>query len=108
MSWRSALVAFPLALAPGLADAAEGDAACAVDLGALNASFEETIARLTAAGDADQVEKCAALRHHIDVMTSAREIFQRCLTGLAQRENVGQMIDLIEDFNTILAQQKCE
>ena len=108
MSWRSALVAFPLALAPGLAMAAEGDAACATDLAALDDSFEETIARLTAAGQAGHDEKCAALRHHIDVMASAREVFQRCLTGLAQRENVGQMSDSIEDFNFIIAQQKCE
>ncbi len=104
---RSVLMGVVLALAPAPAFAAEGDAACVTDLAAVDKSFRETIARLEAAGNAPRGEKCAALRHHIDVMTRGREVFQRCLSGLPQRENVGQMNDSIQDFEGIVLLQRC-
>ncbi len=110
MSWRFclAVAAFVPALALASASTARTSPACGADLAAVDASFEETLARLEAAWKGEQEEKCAAIRHHIEVMTNAGDVFMRCLTGMAQRENVGQMSDSIEDFTYVLADQGCE
>lgn len=81
--------------------------ACKADLAKVAASFDETLARLDKAAKGDQAEKCAAYRHHIDVMIHGRDVFLRCLTGFDQREDVLQLKLSIDDFRTIVANQHC-
>jgi hypothetical protein len=106
------LVALAVFLAAAsLAPAVAGEIApgCDADLAAVDASFDETMTRLQAAGSADQAEKCAALHHHIDVMTKAGEVFQRCLAeGHDKGENLGQVYGTIADFQDILVEQGCQ
>ena len=103
----TALVLFTL-LAPLAARAAEAAPACAKDLLAVQASFDETAARLQAAQSADHAEKCAALHHHIDVMMSCRDVFLRCRPPGAERDaDLAQLATSITDFQTILKRQKC-
>lgn len=80
---------------------AEDDAAnsCEAELQSLDASFRETQQRVESAWDSnDDDKKCAAVRHHLEVMRHAGDVFDRCMTGHERDENVGQMIDTIEDF----------
>jgi hypothetical protein len=93
-----------LALSPGFAAT---PATCPADLAKVDDSFAETQTRLDAAGEADDAEKCAAIRHHIDVMSAAREVFMRCLTGHDFGENVGQIDGTIDDFRILLRERKC-
>ncbi len=94
---RAALAAGFLVL--GLASAA---ADCRADLAATDKSFEETLKRLESVAKGTQAEKCAAYRSHVEVMTKGRDVFMRCMTGYSQRENVGQMNDSLEDFDTLI------
>lgn len=75
---------------------------CREDLAAVDRSFTETLERLEKAKNAAQAEKCVVYRQHVEVMTRAREVFNRCQTGLTRRENVGQMNDSIEDFEELI------
>ena len=72
---------------------------CDAELAAVDASFVETEARLEKAGNADQAEKCAAARHHIEVMANGVDVFLRCTPdGHDKRENIGQLMVSIADF----------
>ena len=109
------LVGFGLALAVAITltssalRAQESAPGCAGELAAVEASFEETIARLDASGSAGQGEKCDAIRHHLDVMASGIEVFERCLPpGHDRDENIGQLAVSIEDFALILSRQGCD
>ena len=53
-----------------------------------------------------QAEKCAAYRLHVRDMEHARDVFLRCMSGHAQRENAGHMIGSIADWEEII-QDKC-
>ena len=89
------LVALSFAPAPARSD-------CRDDLAAVDRSLEETIERLEQVKNGTPGEKCPVYRRHVEVMTRARAVFQRCNTGLTQRENVGQMNDSIEDFQELI------
>jgi hypothetical protein len=81
---------------------------CNADLAAVDASFEETIARLDGVANGGDAEKCAAYRHHVDVMLKGREVFLRCLPeGHDQTENVLQLEVSIVDFESIIADKQC-
>jgi hypothetical protein len=80
-----------LAAGPAAAD-------CREDLAGVDRSFEETMERLEKVKNAPPAEQCAAYRAHVEIMTRAREVFNRCQTGRTRTENVGQMSDSIEDF----------
>src|SRR5262245_51094336 len=74
-------------------------ASCPKDFEAMEASFVETQERLEKDFKGDKATKCAAIAHHIDVMKTAIDTFNRCLPeGFEQRENVGQLAVSIEDF----------
>ena len=72
---------------------------CDADLAAVEASFDETQARLEKSGTAEQAEKCAAIRHHVEVMANGANVMQRCLPdGHDKGENVAQLVGSIADF----------
>ena len=84
--------------APGMAVAASVGT-CDADLAALEASFDESQARLEKSGSADQAEKCAAIRHHVEVMANGANVMQRCLReGHDKGENVAQLVGSIADL----------
>lgn len=101
------LPAIGLMVLATVATRGETPAACKADLAEIALSFDETLARLDKAAKGDKAEKCAAYRHHIDVMIRGREVFLRCLTGFEQQENVLQLDVSIGDFRTIVANQHC-
>src|SRR5260221_14141789 len=88
------------------AHAAGSPPTCAGDLAAVEASFDETIARLEAAGTADHTEKCAALEHHIAVMTNGPDVYLRCRPDDHDRgEAAAQLNASIGDFKVITKKQ---
>jgi hypothetical protein len=103
---RLALIALALAL-PTLA-AAQVTPACRADLNTVDDSFAETLGRLDRAARAGDAEKCAAVDHHIQVMTSGRDVYLRCLPSDHDRnENVAQLNASIDDFLVIRRNLKC-
>jgi hypothetical protein len=81
---------------------------CPADLSGVDASFEETQARLQKAGNADRAEKCAAIRHHVEVMANGINVFQRCMPdGHDKGENIAQLGASIGDFLDINEAQGC-
>jgi len=87
------------ALTPSALAAETSSATCDADLAAVGASFDETQARLDAAASADQAEKCAAIRRHVEVMANGINVFQRCLPGGHDKgENIAQLVGSIADF----------
>ena len=96
-----------LGLSPS-ADAQEFAPGCNADLAAVDASFGETLDRLDSVANGSDAEKCAAYRHHVDVMLKGRDVFLRCLPeGRDQTENVLQLELSIADFETIIANKQC-
>ena len=91
----AAFAAIALAPAPAGAD-------CRDDLAAVDRSFKDTLARLEKVKNGKPAQKCPVYRRHVEVMARARGVFQRCNSGLTQRENVGQMNDSIEDFQELI------
>jgi hypothetical protein len=100
--WRHGFRAAVLAVALLMGGLAPAAADCRDDLAAVEKSFEETMARLESVKDGTQAQKCVAYRSHVEIMTRARDVFQRCQSGTTQRENVGQMNDSIGDFMEII------
>jgi hypothetical protein len=98
---QAALVASLLLL--GVVPAA---ADCRADLATTDKSFEATLQRLESVAKGTQAQKCAAYRSHVQVMIKGRDVFMRCMTGYAQRENVGQMNDSLEEFHELI-KRKC-
>jgi hypothetical protein len=103
-----ALVGFLVSLLSSIASAQQPAPTCRTDLAAVEDSFDETLARLEKAGRADQAEKCAAVAHHLDVMSKARTVYVRCLPpGHDREENIAQINATIADFRDIQANLKC-
>jgi hypothetical protein len=99
------LVGLLLAAAPAWA---QGDPACRAEIADVNASFDETLARLNGVSKDDTLEiKCAAIRHHIDVMLKAADVFSRCTTGHGREENMGQALGTAADFEDIASDMGC-
>lgn len=104
---RFALAALLFA-APATVRAAEFAPGCDADLAKVDESFQETMTRLEGVAKGTEAEKCAAYRHHVDVMTKGIEVFMRCMPeGHDQREHVGQLAVSIEDFNYMIEDKKC-
>ncbi len=103
---RLAVVLAVLAIGP--VHAAEPPATCAADLAAVEASFDETQARLEKMSQADKVELCAAIKHHIEVMANGIAVFGRCMEdGHDKGENIAQLAASIDDFLYINQNQGC-
>lgn len=81
---------------------------CGADLFGVDASFEETQARLNKVKKEDHVELCAAVKHHIEVMANGINVYQRCLApGHDKSENIAQLVASIDDFLYINENQGC-
>lgn len=108
MLLKSPLVAAFFAVAPLPALAVEMTPACQKDLTDVDASFEETQVRLEKAGKADQTEKCAAIKHHVEVMANGINVYLRCLPdGHDKNENLAQLAASVGDFLDINHNEGC-
>jgi hypothetical protein len=83
-------------------------ATCATDMPAVDASFEETQARLAKITPDDHDELCAAVKHHVEVMANGINVFQKCQPpGHDKGENIAQLAASIGDFLDISDAQGC-
>ena len=107
-AYRLVLLAVVLAVSSAHAAEFNPPATCEADLAAVDASFEETQARLDKVTKADKVEMCAAIKHHIEVMANGINVFQRCQPpGHDKGENIAQLAASIGDFLDINDAQGC-
>jgi hypothetical protein len=81
---------------------------CPAELAAVDASFDETQQRLKSAWESnDDGKKCVAIRHHLEIMRHAGDVFDVCTTGHGREENLGQVIGTIADFEDIASEMGC-
>jgi hypothetical protein len=80
-----ALPATPAAAGP------TGKPACARELAMTETSLLKTLVRMQSIAKAGQTEKCETYRAHAEVVVRARDVFERCSTGAAREQDVGQM-----------------
>ena len=75
---------------------------------AVDSSFRETLGNLQKSGRSAAVPsaRCAAYKHHIDVMKNASAISSRCTTEPDRTPEL-QMSGTIADINDTLKNEKC-
>jgi hypothetical protein len=83
---------------------------CTKDLSSVDSSFQETLGNLQRSGRSAAVPsaRCAAYKHHIEVMKNASAIFARCTTEPDRTQNLSQMDGTIADINDTLKTEKCQ
>jgi uncharacterized Rossmann fold enzyme len=78
---------------------------CRRDLAMANRLIEAVAGRENSVRPGDFAGLCRLLRQNLQDMTKAREPMNRCLTGHAHGENVGQMDASIADIRDVLARR---
>src|SRR5438270_10852950 len=83
---------------------------CTKDMSSIDSSFQETLGNLQRSGRSAAVPsaRCAAYKHHIEVMKNASAIFARCTTEPDRTQNLNQMDGTIADINDTLKTEKCQ
>jgi hypothetical protein len=83
---------------------------CTKDLASVDSSFQETLGNLQKSGRSAAVPsaRCAAYKHHIEVMKNASAIFARCTTEPDRTQNISQMDGTIADIKDTLKTEKCQ
>jgi hypothetical protein len=82
---------------------------CSKDMSLVDTSFQETLGNLQRSGRSAAVPsaRCAAYKHHIEVMMKASAIFARCTTEPDRTENMNQMSGTIAEITDTLKNEKC-
>ena len=80
-----AIPAAPAAAAPG------AKPACAHELAVTETSLLKTLVRMQSVGKASASEQCETYRAHAAVVAKARDVFERCSTGAARTQDLGDM-----------------
>jgi hypothetical protein len=83
---------------------------CTKEMSSVDSSFQETLGNLQKSGRSAAVPaaRCAAYKHHIEVMKNASQIFARCTTEPDRTQNISQMDGTIADINDTLKSEKCQ
>jgi hypothetical protein len=83
---------------------------CTKDMSSVDSSFQETLGNLQRSGRSAAVPsaRCAAYKHHIEVMKNASAIFDRCTTEPDRTQNLSQMDGTIADIKDALKSEKCK
>jgi hypothetical protein len=99
------LLALALAFAVPAAPAAAGPAkpACARELAMTETSLLKTLVRMQAVAKVSPSEQCETYRAHAAVVAKARGVFERCSTGPAREQNIGQMDGALDRVKTAIA-----
>lgn len=79
---------------------------CSGELAQASRLVEEVAARDRQGPIADTAKLCQTLRANRSAMTRAAYIMNKCLSGHARGENVGQLLASVEDIDGII-RQKC-
>jgi hypothetical protein len=79
-------------------------------MSSVDSSFQETLGNLQKSGRSAAVPsaRCAAYKHHIEVMKNASAIFARCTTEPDRTQNISQMDGTIADIKDALKTEKCQ
>jgi hypothetical protein len=101
---RFLAAAFALALsaAPAVAGPAPKPA-CARELAMTETNLLKTLLRMQSAGKVSQTEKCEVYRDHAAAVSRARDVFERCSTGPARAQDVGQMEGALDRVQVAIA-----
>ena len=84
------VLAFAVAAAPAVAGPVAAPA-CARELAVTETSLLKTLVRMQGVGKASAPEQCETYRAHAAVVTKARDVFERCSTGAARTQDLGDM-----------------
>jgi hypothetical protein len=93
------VLAFAVPAAPALA-APGAKPACAHELAVTETSLLKTLVRMQSVGKANASEQCETYRAHAAVVAKARDVFERCSTGPARAQDLGDMdgaLDRVKD-----------
>jgi hypothetical protein len=101
---RCLAAAFALALsaAPAVAGPAPKPA-CAHELAVTETSLLKTLLRMQGTGKASQTEQCEVYRVHAAAVSKARDVFERCSSGPARAQDVGQMDGALDRVKVAIA-----
>ncbi len=87
-------IAVILAVAVQIAPAAAAPGAtptCARELAVTETSLLKTLVRMQNVGKASASEQCETYRAHAAVVAKARDVFERCSSGAARAQDLGDM-----------------
>ena len=82
-----------------------GSAQCQADLGRAWRLVENVAARDRRGPIADTARLCATLRLNRREMAEAAGLMNRCMTGHARGENVGQIVASLGDVDAVIARR---
>jgi hypothetical protein len=77
--------------------------ACARELAVTETSLLKTLVRMQAAAKVSQTQKCETYRAHAQAVTKARDVFERCSTGPAREQDLGEMDGALSRVNSAIA-----
>jgi hypothetical protein len=98
--------AHAIVLALIVVPSATADAApktCPRELAVTETSLLKTAIRLQTASRLNRDEKCATYRTHADVVTKARQVFERCSTGRNRDQDIEQMDGALSQVERAIA-----
>jgi hypothetical protein len=96
------VLAFAVPAAPALA-APIAKPACAHELAITETSLLKTLVRMQSVGKASASEQCETYRAHAAVVAKARDVFDRCSSGPARAQDLGDMDGALDRMKTAIA-----
>ena len=96
------VLAFAVPAAPALA-APVAKPACAHELAVTETSLLKTLVRVQSVGKASASEQCETYRAHAAVVVKARDVFERCSSGPARAQDLGDMDGALDRMKTAIA-----
>jgi hypothetical protein len=99
-------IAVILAVAISTAPAAAAPAAtstCARELAVTETSLLKTLVRMQSVGKESASERCETYRAHAAVVARARDVFERCSSGAARAQDLGDMDGALDRVNGAIA-----
>ena len=81
---------------------------CSAEKTQLEINMRQSEERIDSAWIAENpVQKCAAVRQHIEVMRAAADVYARCTRGREHDKNLGQALGTVADFEDIAEEINC-
>ena len=96
------VLAFTVPAAPALA-APAAKPACAHELAVTETSLLKALVRMQSVGKASASEQCESYRAHAAVVAKARDVFERCSTGPARAQDIGDMDGALDQVKSAIA-----
>ena len=96
------ILTFAVPAAPAAA-APAAQATCARELAVTETSLLKTVVRMQSVTKASPSEQCETYRAHAAVVAKARDVFERCSTGAAREQDLGDMDGALDRVKTAIA-----